>query len=67
MPPQKSNAIPPDHVYWMSIQEAIMNVVLLCYFYGLNIRDQQKDQSSYEDQLVDGLFERPSVLVKTMF
>ena len=46
----------------MAIQELVMNFVLLCYFYGIDLRENQKDDSAFVNSIVDGLMERQSIM-----
>lgn len=62
--PLRENEISPTDTVLLAIQEAAMNIVLLCYFYGIDLRDKQKDDHSFEHSIVDGLAERASEATK---
>jgi len=46
----------------MAVQELAMNFVLLSYFYGIDLKENPKDDTAFMNSIVDGLIERPTVI-----
>lgn len=70
--------IKPQNLYFMGIEEFIMNLVLLCYFYGVNTQIGGTRKSSMKrtsikvedeefDKEMEGILTRATILRKSNF